>query len=128
VLVIDDDAWIRTVIAELLKDEGYTVEQAADGSTGLRMTVLIQPDIILLDLGLPMRSGLDVLLRLMAQQPTRELPVTIASAYAMLLVRGEAGRADRLMHTPFDLKELLGQVRQVVGQAHPDFPSLPPTA
>jgi CheY-like chemotaxis protein len=104
VLVIDDDAWIRSVIAEFLADEGYSVIQAGDSSSGLKLAERLQPDVILLDLALPMRSGLEVLERLRELQPTREIPVIVVSACAMLLVGDHAGRTDGVVHTPIDLK------------------------
>jgi len=61
VLVIDDDAWIRSVIAEFLTAADFGVEQAADGASGLLLAEQVQPDVILLDLALPIRSGLEVL-------------------------------------------------------------------
>jgi len=72
VLVIDDDEWIRAVIVDFLTDEGFAVEQAADGTTGLRIAEEVQPDVIPLYLALPMRSGLEVLQRLKERQPTRQ--------------------------------------------------------
>ncbi len=128
VLVIDDDAWIRSVIADFLTDEGYSVNEAGDGSTGLEIAEQLQPDVILLDLALPMRSGLEVLQRLKERQPTREIPVIIVSAYAMLLVRDAAGRADGFVHKPIDLKQLLDHVNRLVRQADPRFRLLPPTS
>ena len=91
------------------------------------MAEQIQPDVILLDLALPMRSGLEVLHRLKERQPTREIPIIILSAYAMLLVRDEATSADHLLEKPFNLKELLDHVNRVVRVAHPKFRLLPPT-
>ncbi len=126
-LIIDDDAWIRSVIAEFLTDEGYSVTEAADGSTGLHLAERLQPDVILLDLALPMRSGLEVLQRLNDRQPTREIPVIIVSAYAMLL-GADRGRANGLVHRPIDLRQLLDDVNGLVKQAHPRFRLLPPTA
>jgi DNA-binding response OmpR family regulator len=127
VLVIDDDHWIRSIIADELADEGFLVEQAGDGATGLRMAEELKPDLILLDLALPMRSGLEVLQQLKECQPTREIPIIIVSAYAMLLIRHDVIRPDRLLQKPFDVKELLDHVNQVVREAHPNFRLLPPT-
>lgn len=127
ILVIDDDARLRSVIADFLTAQGYLVEQAGDGVTGLRLAEQFQPDVILLDLALPMRSGLEVLHRLKEREPTREIPIVIVSAYAMLLVRDQAARADHLLQKPFDLKELLDSVNQVIRAAHQKFRLLPPT-
>jgi DNA-binding response OmpR family regulator len=68
------------------------------------MAELIQPEVVLLDLALPVRSALDV------------------------LVRDQSDRPDAFQQKPIDLKELLGQVNPMVRRAHPKFRLLPPTA
>jgi DNA-binding response OmpR family regulator len=125
VLVIDDDAWTRSALAGFLVAEGYAVEQAVDGPTGLQMAEAVQPDVMLLDLALPMRSGVEVLTRVKERQPAREIPVTIVSVYAMLVMPGESRPADR-QQQPFDLEQLLGRVRRLAMDAQP--PLLPPSA
>jgi CheY-like chemotaxis protein len=70
------------------------------------------PELILLDLALPGRSGLEVLNTLKESQPTREIPVIIVSAYALLLAGTAVGRADGLVQKPFDLTDLLLRVKQ----------------
>ena len=128
VLVIDDDALIRAAIAEYLTNEGYSVDQAADGETGLWMAEQLQPDLILLDLALPMRSGLEVLKRLKEGRPTHDIPVIIVSAYATLLMRDQPARAEDVLHKPFDLQELLTRVNQVARQPQPIvLPPSPPS-
>jgi DNA-binding response OmpR family regulator len=128
VLLIDDDAWIRSIIADFLIDQGFAVEQTADSSTGLRTAEQIQPDIILVDLALPMRAGLEVICRLKERAPTRDIPIIIVSAYAMLLVSDDAARRDRLVHERVNSKALLNQVNRLVRQSHPKFGLLPPTS
>jgi CheY-like chemotaxis protein len=83
---------------------------------------------VLLDLPLPTRSGLDVLRRMKQREPTREIPVIILSAYATLLVRADADRADGFLQKPIELKELLGRVNRTVRRAHPRFRLLPPVS
>ncbi len=127
VLIIDDDAWMRSVIAEFLLDEGYVVDEAADGATGLHMAEALEPDVVLLDLALPVRSGLEVLRRLKERSATRHIPVIVVSAYATLLVRDDEARPEGLLQKPVDLKELLDQVNGLIRAADPKFRLLPPT-
>lgn len=119
VLVIDDDAGNANVIANLLAGVGYGVERAFDGIAGVRLAEQIQPDVVLVNLALPMHSGLDVLNRLNKLHPTREISITIDSTYALVLLRIEAGSADCLSQKPFDFKELMRRVRQLVAVAPP---------
>lgn len=114
VLVIEDDPWTRAVETSLLADEGYTVVEAASGEEGLRLVRQRPPDVILLDLGLPARSGLDVLDLLRGDPATREIPVVVVSAYALLV--DDASGPGRLatVQKPFDVADLLAQVDRAV--------------
>jgi DNA-binding response OmpR family regulator len=120
VLIIDDDPRIRSLMAERLLDEGFAVEQAADSVTGLRVSALVQPDVIVLDLALPKHSGPEVLEQLRQQHPTREIPVVIVDTYALVAVRDKAGPTYRPHQAPFDLKELLGTVREIARTSNDD--------
>jgi CheY-like chemotaxis protein len=114
VLVVEDDPWIRSLMADLLAGEGYEVVQAPDGKQGLEMAIQRDPDVILLDLAMPEISGLDVLHDLKTSNPTRDIPVIVVSAYAMLMMGSDARRADGVIQKPFDLADLLAQVQQAV--------------
>jgi CheY-like chemotaxis protein len=112
VLVVEDDPWIRSLMADLLAGEGYSVVQASDGKAGLSMAEENEPDVILLDLAMPEKSGLDVLHELKSSKPTQDIPVIVVSAYAMLMMGSDARRADGVIQKPFDLADLLLQVEQ----------------
>jgi len=109
VLLIDDDEETRSAIADFVVEAAFTIEQASDATSGLILAEQVEPDIVLLDLALPRHSGLDVLHRLKERHPTREIPVTIRSTYAMLLIR-----TDGELRTPFDLKDVLDYVSQTL--------------
>jgi CheY-like chemotaxis protein len=116
VLVVEDDPWIRSLMADLLSGEGYAVIQAPDGKVGLKMAEEQDPDVILLDLAMPEKSGLDVLHELKSSKPTRDIPVIVVSAYAMLMMGSDARRADGVIQKPFDLADLLAQVQQAAAK------------
>ena len=119
VLVVEDDPWIRSLMADLLAGEGYAVVQAPDGKSGMRMAEQHDPDVILLDLAMPEKSGLDVLHELKSSKPTRDIPVIVVSAYAMLMMGSDARRADGGIQKPFDLADLLTQVDQAASKRRP---------
>jgi CheY-like chemotaxis protein len=119
VLVVEDDPWIRSLMADLLAGEGYEVVEAPDGKQGLELASEREPDVILLDLAMPEVSGLDVLHELKSSNPTRDIPVIVVSAYAMLMMGSDARRADGVIQKPFDLADLLAQVQQAVGKHEP---------
>ncbi len=120
VLVVEDDPWIRSLMADLLTGEGYNVVQAADGVAGLQQASEHDPDVILLDLAMPQKHGLDVLDELKSRQPTRDIPVIVVSAYAMLMMGSDsdARQADGVIQKPFDLADLLAQVEHAATKRH----------
>jgi CheY-like chemotaxis protein len=112
VLIIEDDAWIRSVMTEMLVAEGYAVAEATNGQAGLELAQQLQPAVIVLDLALPGRSGLEVLQELKHRRPTFDIPVLVVSAYALLLLAKDSHHADGVIQKPFDLAELLARVEQ----------------
>ncbi len=123
VLVVEDDPWIRSLMADLLAGEGYHVIQAADGASGLAEAAQHDPDVILLDLAMPQKSGLDVLHELKSSKPTRDIPVIVVSAYAMLMMGSDARRADGVIQKPFDLADLLSQVENATSKRRHGAPA-----
>jgi DNA-binding response OmpR family regulator len=113
VLIIEDDTAIRGLVAELLIGEGYAVVEAADSREGLRCAQQLKPDLILLDLGLPLTLGLDVLETLRSNQETRHIPVVVVSGHRDLARREVSGSAG-LIEKPFDLANLLDHVERLV--------------
>ena len=80
VLVVDDDADVRRVLCALLKSAGYRALEASDGDAALEIAVEQGPDLILMDLVLPGRSGLATIQALSADQRTAHIPVIVVSA------------------------------------------------
>jgi CheY-like chemotaxis protein len=111
-LVIHQDAAIRTRIAEFVRTKGYWVEEAADADMAVRMTDTARPNLILLNLALPSRSSLDVLIWLKENQPMREVPITIAESYALITVRAEPGVLASQLIDSLHLPEVLAHLAQ----------------
>ena len=109
VLVVDDDASIRSLIAELLDDAGYTVLEADCGKMALSLAQEHAPSVALVDYMLPDMSGLDVLERLRTQRESRHIPVMLLSGRAHQLVDRQHG-ADGVLMKPFDINVLLDRV------------------
>jgi CheY-like chemotaxis protein len=117
VVVVDDDDWLRPLLADVLSDEGYRVLEAGSGLEGLYRIEQDRPDLVLLDVGLPWRSGLAVLDDLRAHERTRDLPVFLMSGSVDLVEMRQAKRATATFHKPLDLESLLTKIRQAVGPA-----------
>ena len=116
VLIVDDVPMIRSTVTDVLEHAGYAVLAGRDGVEGLRLARERTPDVILLDLALPKRSGLDVLQDLKSSQATRDIPVIVVSAYAYLLSPNDARPAAGVIQKPFNVRDLLTQVEHTVSR------------
>lgn len=114
ILTIEDDAAIRRGIVDALTFAGYEVIQAADGNQGCRDAVTREYDLLLLDMVLPGKSGLEILSDVRNAHPT--LPVIILSARGEEQDRVSGLRlgADDYVVKPFSVNELLARVEAVL--------------
>jgi len=110
-LLVEDDAALAGLLAELLADEGYAVDQARDGQEGLHFGLTRRYDVLVLDRGLPAIEGVDLLRRLRRGGVTT--PALFLTAHGTVADRVEgldAGAEDYLIK-PFDVDELLARLR-----------------
>jgi DNA-binding response OmpR family regulator len=114
VLIVDDVPLVRSAITDVLEHAGYTVVCAQDAAQGLRLARERSPAVILLDLALPKKSGLDLLDELKASHETRGIPVILVSAYAHLLSGSDARSAASVIQKPFNVTDLLTQVERAL--------------
>src|SRR5229473_2831221 len=115
VLIIDDEAEIRESLQTLLEMEGFAVETAPTGEAGLQRIGEHPFDLILLDLALPGRDGMEILADIRAHE-TR-LPVIMITAYGTVenAVRAMQSGAANFVQKPWDNEKLLADVRAAVG-------------
>jgi DNA-binding NtrC family response regulator len=115
VLIIDDEAEIRESLQTLLELEGFAVETAATGEAGLQRTGEHPFDLILLDLTLPGRNGMEILAEIRAHETG--LPVIMITAFGTVenAVRAMQGGAVNFVQKPWDNEKLLADVRAAVG-------------
>lgn len=109
-LVVEDDADLRGVVALALRNYGYEVKEAATGSEALRLIRVRAPDAVILDLRLPDMNGFEVTASIRAEY---ELPIIILSALAeeQHQVRALDGGANDYVTKPFRERELMARVR-----------------
>jgi DNA-binding NtrC family response regulator len=117
ILVIDDEASIRESLQTLLELEGFLVEMATDGEEGLRRLEQASYDLVLLDLALPGRDGIEILHDIHQRLPT--LPVIMITAYGTVTNVVDAIRtgASNFVQKPWDNEKLLADIRASVGRA-----------
>ena len=113
-LVIEDEAPMRTALVETLKAEGYRVLSAADGVSGLELACTEAFDLVLLDLMMPGLDGFAVCRELRKRE--RTMPVLMLTAKGQVddRVEGLDSGADDYLVKPFSLKELLARVRALL--------------
>src|SRR5438105_12568421 len=116
VLIIDDEAEIRESLQTLLELEGYEVEAAATGEEGIAHIEERPFDLVLLDLALPDRNGMDVLRDIRVHDP--HLSVIMITAYGTVdnAVRAMQSGATNFLHKPWDNEKLLADVRAAVAR------------
>ena len=113
VLVVEDDAELRGILVEALEEEGYRVVAAGDGLEALDLVRRDLPDVVLLDLGLPLLDGQEFADACRtAQRPVRIVVVSGAEVPPAMANMGAVAQVRK----PFDMDELLGTVRRVADE------------
>ena len=113
VLVVEDEPDLRIAIVQALTEEGFAVDQAADGQEGLHKASVWDYDAVVLDLMLPIKSGWDVLAGLRKVKATPVLILTARDAVSDR-VRGLNGGADDYLVKPFSIVELIARLRALI--------------
>ena len=116
VLVVEDEMKIARLVRDYLRQAGFAVLEAADGPAALAIARQEQPDMILLDLGLPGMDGLDVTRRLRSNSAVPIIMLTARSEETDRVVGLELG-ADDYVIKPFSPKELIARIRAVLRRA-----------
>ncbi|WP_456388996.1 response regulator transcription factor [Profundibacter sp.] len=116
VLLIEDEPNIIEAISFILKRDGWIVATHADGTTALGAVERHAPDVVVLDVMLPGRSGFDVLQDLRKHDATKALPVLMLTARGQSKDREMAERlgASCFMTKPFSNKEVLACIQELV--------------
>jgi CheY-like chemotaxis protein len=114
VLVVEDDPTVRFLERYLLEDAGYAVVVANDGDQALELAPACQPDLVVLDVGLPTISGLEVLHALNADAATQGIPVLVVSSYVPLIAAEHRSLIAATLTKPFEQDEFLEVVARLV--------------
>jgi CheY-like chemotaxis protein len=115
VLVVDDDPGVREVLELSLLTEGYEVQAAANGREALAVLQRWRPDLILLDLMMPVLDGWSFRAEQLARRGLSDIPVIVLSAGAAVRRHAQVLAAADVLEKPFDLDTLLRIVRSVLG-------------
>ncbi|MEL7105114.1 MAG: response regulator [Pseudomonadota bacterium] len=121
VLIIEDEPNIIEAVRFILSRDGWAVDTHSDGATALDAVARRRPDLIILDVMLPNRSGYDILADLRAAPATQAIPVLMLTARGQSMDRELALKvgADRFMTKPFSNAEVLDTVRELTRTGRP---------
>ncbi len=112
ILIVDDDANQRALYEEEMRDEGYEVATAADGREAIQKAGELRPNLVVMDVNMPVMDGLDTLSRLI--EADRHVPVIIHTAYASYKDSFASWSADAYIVKSSDLSNLKNSVRDLL--------------
>lgn len=119
VLIVDDDVHVRTMLGMYFGDSGWDTSEASDGQMGYESAVTSPPDIILLDIDMPVMTGPEALALLRTNEKTKAVPIVMVTARGTLddvdncISRG----ANDYVNKPFDFSRLKTKVDKLVPPA-----------
>jgi two-component system alkaline phosphatase synthesis response regulator PhoP len=116
ILIIEDEPDQRTIVDVRLKAAGYDVITASDGEEGLLKARNEDPDLILLDIVIPKRDGLEVCATLKSEAGRKRIPIIMLTAYGIdnIEEKSFAVGADDCIRKPYESKELLQKIKSLL--------------
>ena len=119
VLIVEDSALNRKLVETVLKPHGYRVLTAEDGQTGVEAALRERPDLILMDVMMPVMNGYDATRRIKDHRDTSNIPIVALTASAMPHERDQALAAgcDGYITKPIDTRAFPNQIKQFLNGA-----------
>ena len=116
ILIVEDNEMNRDMLSRRLERKGFEVVMAEDGSKGVDMSISESPDLILMDLSLPVMDGWEATSTIKADGSTKNIPIIVLTAHAMAGDREKAleAGADEYDTKPIDFKRLLGKIKDFI--------------
>lgn len=114
ILVIEDQADNRQILRDLLTSADFEVIEAADGEAGVAAAAAQRPDLILMDIQLPLLDGYEATRRIKADPALRAIPIIVITSYALSGddEKARAAGCDAYFSKPFSPRQLLAKVRE----------------
>ena len=116
ILIVEDNEMNRDMLSRRLERKGFEVVMAEDGKKGVDMSKSENPDLILMDLSLPIMDGWEATSTIKSEKSTRDIPIIVLTAHAMSGDREKAleAGADEYDTKPIDFKRLLGKIKDFI--------------
>jgi DNA-binding response OmpR family regulator len=117
ILIADDEQNIVTSLEFLMEQAGFETKVASDGQQALELATSFRPDLVLLDIMFPVRSGFEVCQRLKSDPATHDIKVVMLSAKGRDVEVAKALElgADAFVSKPFSTRDLMAKVREMLG-------------
>ena len=119
VLIVEDEELIMDLLKKKLIQEGYEVSTAYDGEQGMEKLRSVKPDILLLDIVMPKKSGYEVMEEMSKDPELNKIPIIVISNSGQPVELDKAknlGAKDWLVKTEFDPREVVEKVRRLIGE------------
>lgn len=113
ILVVEDEPTLATAIAQRITSEGWTARVAGDGASGVQAAAQLKPDLVIMDIMLPVMDGLEATKRIVADRPVPVLILTARDDEADKVIGLGAG-ADDYMTKPFSMRELIARCKALL--------------
>lgn len=125
ILIVEDNEMNRDMLSRRLERRGYAVVIAVDGSVGVQMTRSESPDLILMDMSLPVMDGWEASRAIKADPALAKIPIIALTAHAMTSDRDKALQAgcNDYDTKPVDLPRLLGKIEALIGKPPQQTPA-----
>jgi two-component system cell cycle response regulator DivK len=116
ILVVEDQEDNRRILRDLLTNSGYNLVEAEDGEKALTMAQHERPDLILMDVQIPLLDGYEVTRRLKADPVLRAIPIIVVTSYALSGDESKARAAgcNAYVSKPYSTRQLLAKIREYV--------------
>ena len=116
ILIVDDDAELRTLYRMILEREGYTVDEAANGAEALKYLGSHVPDLIIMDMLMPMLGGESVIRRIQQIPALRDVRIIVLTAYPRFRDTVRYLDADQFLVKPITPRQIVEAVRDVLSE------------
>src|SRR5690242_3047165 len=118
ILVVEDQEDLRGILRDLLTSSGYEVLEAADGRTGVDKAEAEKPDLILMDIQMPVMDGYDATQKIKADPDLKPIPIVAVSSFAMKgdEEKARASGCDHYITKPYSPMQLLRTIRGLIGE------------
>lgn len=117
ILVIDDESLLRSTVCTILNREGFSVESACDGDTGIASVRKNPPDVVITDIFMPNKDGIEIVMELKRYSPEIKIIAMTGGGEARMMEISQAAQllgADRVLRKPFDKDTLLAALKEVL--------------